>query len=535
MDDLHDAASPKTMSFKDLLGFLGRGVGFAMALALLAGGAAYLLTGRESPVYQATASLLASPKSNSYGNSNVVVPSPVDPSVYQSVLLDGPVVRDALTAVEGKAPSEADVRSFRSQMTVSVNQKALSSVISIQVEARDPELAARAANEVASSLVVWDRARAQRSLQQSIDAIQRSIQTIQQQLKEPSISQDARDSLRSLLQRRTTELQAARSTAESAVYVGLLEPLAMATKPNAAIGPRTLLKTGVAMAFGLALGYLLLFLRWSLDTHPRGTDDMVALGAGPVMATFARRKRKVDWRVGEAANFLRANVLLSAAGRQLPSVVAITSPYSGQEKSGVALSLAESFARSGYATLLIDADLRQAGNAVGSHPPPTRLRAQLKDYLENPGTHIPALSVEIGGEHTFDFIASFKPAQYPAELLSASFGARLDGWRADYEVVVVDAPPLLPYADAMILAPYCDGVVVCASQRATTREQLVQALTLLRQADVRLLGTVLTEASPHQHQRAVAGRGADSFERLGSDPQRTRPKEGRRQGVGTRR
>ena len=362
MDNLHDAAPPKTMSFKDLLGFLGRGVGFAMVLAVLAGGAAYLFTSRESPVYQATASLLASPKSNGYGTSTVVVPSPVDPSVYQSVLLDGPVVPDALTAVEGKAPSEADVRSFRRQMTVSIDRKTLSSVISIQVQARDPELAARAANEVASSLVAWDRERAQRSLQQSIDAIQRSIQTMQQQLKAPNMSQDSLDSLRSQLQRRTSELQAARSTAESAVYVGLLEPLATATKPNSAIGPRTLLKTAIAMAFGLALGYLLLFLRWSLDTHLRGADDIVALGAGPVMATFARRKRKVHRWAGEAANFLRANVLLwPLVARLLSIVVAITSPDSGQEKSGVAVSLAESFARSGYATLLIDADLRAGG------------------------------------------------------------------------------------------------------------------------------------------------------------------------------
>ncbi len=530
MNDLHDAASPKTMSFKDLLGFLARGSGVALLLALVAGGSAYLLTSRERPVYQATASLLAAPHASNFGSSNVVAPSPVDPSVYQSALLEGPVVASALATVEGKQPSEAAVRSLRDHMVVSINQKDLSSVITIEIRANDPTFAANVANQIATSLVAWDRARAQRNLQQSIDAIQRSIQTINHELQNPATSQDSLPTLRSLLQRRTGELKAAQSTADSAVFVGLLEPLAVATKPNRAVGPRTMLKTFVAAAFGVALAYLLLFLRWSLDTRLGGADDVAALGAGPLLAVFARRRRGAHRLSGEAANFMRANVLV-AAGRELPLAIGVTSPHSDREKSGVALSLAESFARSGYATLLIDADLRRSGATVGLEADP-KLSPPLEVHLENPGQRLPTLRVDIGGKRGFDFIPSFTPATYPAELLSASFGARLEGWRGEYDVVVVDAPPLLPYADAVILAPYCDGVVACASQRDTTREQLGEALEMLRQAEVRLLGTVLTGAA--RTPRQAAGR-ASPLERQSVDPYKTQVQEGSRSRVGTRR
>ena len=60
-------------------------------------------------------------------------------------------------------------------------------------------------------------------------------------------------------------------------------------------------------------------------------------------------------------------------------------------------------------------------------------------------------------------------------------------------MVIIDSPPVLPVVDPLIMAPEVDGVIMVARCTSTTRSQLSEALSMLRQGDTNILGVVLNQ------------------------------------------
>ena len=80
----------------------------------------------------------------------------------------------------------------------------------------------------------------------------------------------------------------------------------------------------------------------------------------------------------------------------------------------------------------------------------------------------------------------------PAELLqSAAMKVLLDKLRGQFDVVLIDAPPLLPVTDAAILGSASDGAILVVRHGKTTRDQVTAAIGRLHSVDARLLGTVI--------------------------------------------
>ena len=104
------------------------------------------------------------------------------------------------------------------------------------------------------------------------------------------------------------------------------------------------------------------------------------------------------------------------------------------------------------------------------------------------------LSAELGCEVTPnpDFPGTFD-ARDPAPGVWLLTGT-LDELRAEYDVIIVDAPPVLPVADALAIAPACDGAILVVRYGKTRRDQLSQTTAALRKAEVDVLGTVLNRA-----------------------------------------
>jgi receptor protein-tyrosine kinase len=85
----------------------------------------------------------------------------------------------------------------------------------------------------------------------------------------------------------------------------------------------------------------------------------------------------------------------------------------------------------------------------------------------------------------------------PGELLASShMRAVVEKLRGRFDVVLVDAPPLLPVADASGLAPHTDGVLLSVRYGSTRRDQLRQAATTVERAGGRTLGAVLNIVPP---------------------------------------
>ncbi|HKI92679.1 MAG TPA: CpsD/CapB family tyrosine-protein kinase [Gaiellaceae bacterium] len=169
-------------------------------------------------------------------------------------------------------------------------------------------------------------------------------------------------------------------------------------------------------------------------------------------------------------------------------VVLFTSARRNEGKSTTAANFAAICAYGERQTLLIDADLRNPRvESLFGLPDVYGLsallaaggNADLADIVVR--TRIP----------TLDLLPAGDPAGNAAELLSRPKLAHLvEEARAGYDWVVVDAPPVLPIADAAILSRLVDGVVLVVDVSRTPIEAVRRAKDLLRAVDARLLGIV---------------------------------------------
>lgn len=513
----------RNIQLQDVIAFLRRGAAVVALVAVAAGAAAFLLSSRADPTYRATSALLAAQPTAGPGNVDLIQPAVVDPTVYRAALLEGSVVREVLERLEGRSRSDREMEAFLRRVRVTVEDHPfVSSIIRVQVDHTDPALAARLANGFADALIDWDRDRARQTVVRSVEAFQRAIADIDAEVARLAATGEStperQAALAALRSQRQLELDTALARSEAAVVVSLLEPLRSATVPEEAVGPRVVFNTFVAVVLAIAVGYGFLFLTWSLDPRVGGRDELMALTGLPVLAEFPKRNRRAHRLSAEAASFFRTNVAIATRSVS-PLIIAVTSARHPREKEGVAVSLAESFARDRQRTLLIDANLRQPGATKGLDVSSVKT-PPFEVYLANAHQRFMPATVAVGGKRTFDFVPSFTSARHPVELLSQGFPERLHEWQQHYDVIIIDTTPVLPYADTLAIAPLVTGLVLSISAVETTREHIQDSLDLMAQGGFDVLGMVVTNAPQPR------GRGATPFElsvadRAAVDPYRT--------------
>ncbi|MGY1649762.1 polysaccharide biosynthesis tyrosine autokinase [Geodermatophilus sp. SYSU D01119] len=291
--------------------------------------------------------------------------------------------------------------------------------------------------------------------------------------------------------------------------------IAPAEVPDGPASPDVPLHLAVGLVAGLLGGLALVWGRSVLDTRVRDladlpeVTDLPVLGAlGTWQAGGGRRAVVVDdphSTHAEAFRQLRTNLrFLRAAGAPAEAgahVVAVTSSLPGEGKSSTSVNLALTLAETGARVLLVDADLRRPAVAgvldlEGSVGLTTVLSGQaaLEDL------------VQPWGDGGLDVLTSGAVPPNPAELLgSPAMRALIAEARGRYDLVVVDTPPTLPVADAAILSPAVDGIVVVAHAGRVRRTDLHRALAALDQVGARVLGVVVNRLrrneAPYDYRR----------------------------------
>ena len=503
---------------RSVLVFVRRGAFIALLLAAVAGGATYSVVQRADDYYRATIVLIVSQPSSALATLGLVSPPPVDPGVFRTALLEGNIVRDALLRLTGQRPSDQDFEAFLRTLRVSIETRPVSSLIRLDVQHNDPSLAAELANTIAEELIIWDRERARRAVNQWAVSIGRAIAEIDAELA-GDIESSRRDRLLALREQREQELEVAGSTDASAMVVGLLEPLRFASRPEHPAGPNATFLTLIAALLGLVAGYVLVLVMSALDNRVTDGDDAVADAGLPILAKFARRRRNALRLSGETASVLRTNLILASRGASR-HVLLISSAVNVYEKDGVALALAESFSRAGHRTLLVDADLRHASttawlDVVPTHPAP------FEAYLANPERRFVPITVSVGTRQSFDFVPSLAAVRFPIDLLHKGLAAVVGSWRQEYDVIVLDAPPIIPFADALAVSMVATGAVLCVSARTTTRDQLMEARDLLARSQMATHGVVVTALPPRRVMRHQLDDEMTALERQASTPYKT--------------
>jgi capsular exopolysaccharide synthesis family protein len=282
------------------------------------------------------------------------------------------------------------------------------------------------------------------------------------------------------------------AAAQSARDVSISET---AMVPKSPIRPRTLLTTALAAAVGMMLGLGAAFLLEYLDdtvrtpddvNHALGLDTLGAIGhlskSDPPLVVAGMPRSPIT----EAFRALATNIRYSSVDQPL-KVLMVTSPQAYTGKSFIVANLAATAAKSGLRVVAVDADLRQP-----------RLH-RLFDLSAHKGLVDALVEGKLNGrllptsQEGLRLLCSgdVLPAN-PGELLSSRrMQDLLEELAQDADLVLLDTPPVLPVADATVLAPMVDGVLLALEAGHTRRQAAVRAAESLHQVGARLVGVVL--------------------------------------------
>ncbi len=252
----------------------------------------------------------------------------------------------------------------------------------------------------------------------------------------------------------------------------------------------------VAIAIGLLLGMALAVAREVLDRTIRAAEHVTELTESPVLASvgFDSAIRSTPLLTDlngfaartEAFRLLRTNLQFIDLDHQ-PRCLVISSAVPSEGKTMTSTNLGVALAQTGRNTLIIDADLRRprVASTLGLDPAvglTTALvgKAEIQDAIQ---VHEPS------GLHV---LASGAKPPNPTEILQSKITQDLiHRLRDSYDMVIIDAPPLLPVADASVLAKLADGVILVVRHGRTTKDQVREALSRLQQVNARVYGVVV--------------------------------------------
>jgi polysaccharide biosynthesis transport protein len=194
----------------------------------------------------------------------------------------------------------------------------------------------------------------------------------------------------------------------------------------------------------------------------------------------------------EAFTTLRTAVLLSSIDRP-PKVIMVTSSLPGEGKSVVSINFSTALARRGARVLLVETDLR---------------RPSLERYMKLPKGG--GLSRALLGQATSELVHFITPSlpglavlpagistvSAPDLLASNKMRELVDSWRAEYDFVVLDTPPLLAVSDASVVARLADVSLLVVRFSRITRQALARAMRIFNNNHGTILGLVVNDLTP---------------------------------------
>jgi len=280
--------------------------------------------------------------------------------------------------------------------------------------------------------------------------------------------------------------------------------------------PQTVRNVVLGLVGGLLLGILVTLARVRLDRSVKEPSDAEELGGAPVIGTVIRDDALESRHVVDRPNPTRATEYYRQLRTNLqflnvdnpPQVIMVSSAMPAEGKTTTAINLAVALAEAGRKVTLVDADLRRsrvtAYLGIVSGVGLTNVLAGTADAFE----------VEQSPEDSGVTVIGAGPTPpNPSELLASQhMSSLIDELRGKNDFVLIDAPPLLPVADATGLAVLTDGVLLSVRYGKSRKDQLQQAATTLERVGARTLGLILNIVPPKAGITAAYGYGASYTE-----------------------
>ena len=294
----------------------------------------------------------------------------------------------------------------------------------------------------------------------------------------------------------------------------------IALEPSIGYGASAGASAVIGFLGGGVLAAAVLALLFVLDNRPRSPEAIRQYGGIPTLSVFPaikdkhpvgkfvfeKKKKsaampetsgnylevsnfpKLDFVCSEAMNTLCTN--LSYCGKGIRKIM-ITSRYAGEGKSYVSMNLLRTFSQLGKRTVLIDTDLRASGIQSDY-----RLRYSTQNHY--------GLSEYLSGICSLDeaiyqtnlpntcMIPAGHEAPNPLQLLDTqAMGELIEQLAEQFDVVLVDTPPVGMLVDAVALAKFCDGALLVVGYCKGKQQEIADAVERIKQTGCKVLGAVL--------------------------------------------
>jgi succinoglycan biosynthesis transport protein ExoP len=501
--------TPRYSSLRDYLRVLREQWIVIAVIAIVAGAAAFAMSIREDPVYDASASVAFQDETQQLsavgGSVSPNVPVARTPQARAQTVDEPQVIR----RLQKSLPEELSVEQLAGAVSTTLDEESF--LVDVNASWSEAAFAATLANEFAEQAVDYTNQTTRDDYRDAQKEIERQIDDLD--------AQDLTDQAeRAALIGQLTNIRFLAENAEPARIAEVAQP------PSSPTSPKTVRNTALGLLLGLIIGIVVAFVRDTLDRRLRGARDVHDQLGYPVLGHVREDSmgRKLRSENGydpqlqtdlESFRIIRQNLQFLSSGDTPRRTTLVTSPLPAEGKSTVAASLAIASAAAGKATLLVEADLRrpELANRLGVQTAPG-----LTDYLVGQAEPRDILQIcppatgggaapQANGDGGTDgpppptpakplvFIAAGTQSPHPAELLgSERLRAFLDQVSEAYEMVVIDTSPLLPVADTLELLPHVDNVLLCVRSGQTTRDQASAARAALEHFPDRPTGLVIT-------------------------------------------
>jgi len=436
----------------------------------------------QTPVYSATAQILLQARSTEF--------------LFDS---SGPTraVKDEILVINSEPLRAVVKEKFGSAPPVSAAPVGETSAINVSAESTEPAQAAAVANAYVNAYIEFRRKQAVDDLLAASAEIQNKVADLQKQIdaasgpqKEPLVQAQA------LFKQKRDELQVG-----SAIRTGGAQLVTSAAVPISPVRPTPKRNGIVAAIAGLLLGVGIAFLIEYLDDSIKNKEDLASATSGlPVIGLIPVVS---DWRAQDEAQVVSLVAPKSPAaeayrtlrtavqfiGLEHPTkTLQLTSAGPQEGKSTTLANLAVALARAGQSVVVVCCDLR---------------RPRIHEFfaLENSSGFTSVLLGKVSlsaslqavpGQPRVSLLASGPLPPNPSELLASRRTVEvLALLRAEFDVVLIDSPPVLPVTDALVISGLVDATLLVAVAGGTTRREAARTVELLRQVDAPLIGAVL--------------------------------------------
>ncbi|WP_069169303.1 lipopolysaccharide biosynthesis protein [Streptomyces griseus] len=392
-----------------------------------------------------------------------------------------------------------------------------------------PEQARARAEALAEAYLAHRKARTEDSIENMADGYRAQLKPLEEKrdlLEDQAGATDDVSSARaniivaiSELSRKISELKALDTTP------GYLNRKPVA--PTAPTGAGLPMLLGLGAVVGLALGLLLSWVRLVFDPAVRSPRELVRSLGAPLLGTLPRERAAAGTLLAIGRSGSRLAEEYRAVAFRLaydPSFaerrrLLVTAPRGdGASAAAAAVNLAAAFAEMGRDVLLVEADLRTPSLARDLGPAahevrPPRWAAEGGEGAWPTGARS---HVDVPGSGAFALVAGAKADNVPRALTSAPVGRIVAEADRPGAVVIVLAPPVLSYADAVALVDRVEGVVIVCDPREVHRSDLERIREIIGASGGSVLGALL-----HPGRRRlgrVDRRARPSRRRTGSGP-----------------